>query len=467
LVVVTVVALVAAVLGWSQWRDARSDADDSAREVAELRRRVDTLEDGRDDGDAGADGTTPDSADPQDPLDELLGDDPGGLGNLLGGDAGSLAACMGAGDLGGLLGGGDAEIPDDDPRAQYDAVAEWVAEERGLSFDQVPTPTFVSAEEMERRVSEQVVADYPEDVARDDEELLVAFNVIDPGTDLREQYSEFVGSQVAGYYDPETGELVVLGDDDEPFDATELTTIAHELEHALADQSLGLPEEVDDTHTDDPDAQLAQLALVEGDATLTMSRFQLAALDLSAMLGLMGGGELGEAEDALGDAPPYLVGQLMFPYLEGLSFVCGLHAEGGWDAVDAAYDKLPTTTAQILFPDRYAAGEGAVATPDPTTPTSSGFTRVRELTFGAAELMFLFETAGLDNARERVEAWAGGKLSQWRNPEGDTSVRIALVQHDDAEGDDLCESVRAWTDTLDRVRLACEGDLVNVSIGAP
>ena len=44
----------------------------------------------------------------------------------------------------------------------------------------------------------------------------------------------------------------------------------------------------------------------------------------------------------------------MFPYLSGLSYACRLYVDGGWPAV-AAYDDLPQTTAEILFPE--AAGE--------------------------------------------------------------------------------------------------------------
>src|SRR6201999_3921871 len=134
---------------------------------------------------------------------------------------------------------------------------------------------------------------------------------------------------------------------------------------------------------DDPDRQLAGLGLIEGDATLTMSRFQLSATDPMDLLGSLGGGELQEQQEPLEDAPEYFAQQLLFPYTEGLSFVCALESEGGWAAVDGAYADPPTTTAQILFPERYTAGEGAVDVPDPQAPDGAGGEEVRRVTLGA------------------------------------------------------------------------------------
>ena len=316
LAVVAAVALLAAGIAFNAYQNEKSKVDDLEAQVEGLQERIAQLEAEADEGgvlggledllgDEGLGG-----------LEDLLGDEGlSGLEDLLGGDAlgglGGATECL-AEDAGGLLGGGSVEIPDDDPDAQYDAVAEWVENERGLQFEAVPEPTYVSADEMATRVEEQIRADYPADEVRADEELYTALGAIPAGTDLLDEYSEFVGSQVAGYYDPDTGELVVLGDGTEPFDGLELTTIAHELEHALAHQALDFPIE-DEVRAADPDKQLAGLGLIEGDATLTMTRFQLGATNPMDLLGSLGSGELQEQAEALENAPEYFAAPAHVP----------------------------------------------------------------------------------------------------------------------------------------------------------
>ncbi|MDQ1520262.1 MAG: hypothetical protein QOI55_1335 [Actinomycetota bacterium] len=430
LAIALVVALGGGAAGWFAWHRARDDANDLRRTEAQRSAPSATTT------------TTPTTttAPSDNPLGAL-----GDFGNLLGGNAAQLAECF-AGDVGSLLGGNRVTLPNDSARTQYDAIVTWVQRDRKLTFKKVPTPVYVNAAEMARRVRAQILHDYTQAKAQKDEALLVALGVIAPGTNLREEYSKFVGGQVAGYYDPATGDMVILGNADRPLDTNELTTVAHELEHALADQQLGLPKAAEATSAQGSDAQLAATSLVEGDATFTMTEFQLQALDIGGLLSL-GGGDVSGQLQALNDAPHYLASELLFPYTEGLGFVCGLHTDGGWSAVDRAYKKPPTTTAQIMFHDRYTNGERAQRPPAPSSP-GADWRKVRTETFGAADLMFLFEAPGndtskaLSNPRDRAAAWAGGTITQWAR-KSSTAVTVSLVEHQHS-GPSLCDSMRAW-----------------------
>jgi hypothetical protein len=465
LAIVTAIALIAAGIGWFKYADAQDEVDELETEVAELEQTVDSLQSGDESG--SSDG---------DVLDDLLGElgeglesgdlgDLGGLGDLgelgeLFGD-GSLLECLGGSGLGGLLGGdGSIDIPDEGLDAQYDAIAQWVEEERGLEFDEVPEPTYVDADEMESRIRNEIESSYPDEAVRADEELLKALGALPDDADLLDEYSDFVGASVAGYYDTKTGDLVVLADEDDSFDLLEQTTIAHELEHALADQDLGFPIDENETLGPDEDAQLAGLALIEGDATQTMTQFQLGAMSLGDITGMLDPGMLSEQLDTLNDAPTYFAQQLLFPYTEGQAFVCDLYNEGGWDTVNAAYVDPPETTAHIMFPDRYRNGEGPAETPNPEKP-SGDWDEVRRTTFGAAELMFHLDAIGIDDARTIAADWAGGEIGQWRSGD-DVAVRISLVQQN---GADLCDPVSEWADALDDATVNCDGDNVTLSVG--
>jgi hypothetical protein len=153
-----------------------------------------------------------------------------------------------------------------------------------------------------------------------------------------------------------------------------------------------------------------------------------------------------EAEAGLAELPYYLQQELLFPYENGLSFVCRLYAAGGWEAVNRAYAEPPTTSAQILFPDRFAAGEVAV---DPANPDRlrGGWRFEGEHELGAANLLWLFEAPGgdpsaaLDQPLTGAGSWAGGELHLWENGE-DTALGIGLVEREGA--DVLCSAMSHW-----------------------
>ncbi|MCB1602665.1 MAG: hypothetical protein KDI66_21790, partial [Xanthomonadales bacterium] len=176
------------------------------------------------------------------------------------------------------------------------------------------------------------------------------------------------GSQVAGFYDTETGVMnviPVIGDDPgEGLSLTEQIIYVHEYTHALQDQHFTLDSLIDEGDiADHPDQLLAALALVEGDASLAMNFYtqQVAAANPLAALAILAEGV--QAGNLLppGDIPQPLLRELIFPYDTGLNFAMALFSEGhGWDLINQAFDNPPTTSEQIMHPDKYLAGEGAM-----------------------------------------------------------------------------------------------------------
>ena len=379
----------------------------------------------------------------------LLGGEGGGLGGLPGGGDVDLAACLtgdaaGGGGLGALGGGGDP-IEGEDAAAQIADITDRVEELRELERTEELDIAFLSSPDIEARVTGLVLEDYPAAEADIDRRLLSALGAVPADLDLRQMQADLVSGQVAGFYEPETGELVVRSDDpDQPLGAAEQITLAHEVEHALADQTLGLDVEDPDQPTD---AARAGLAVVEGDATLTMQRFSLGAFSLSDQLALASDPEVVGSQQQLEAFPHVLQASLLFSYTEGLGFVCDRYAEGGWDSVDAAYADRPTTTAEILDPARYPA---PAVEPRASGEPGGGWEPVRSDTFGAADLLWLFEAPGddtttaLDAARERAGDWGGGRVTVHTRGD-DTAVGLALTGGA-GEGPGLCESLSAWYD---------------------
>ena len=158
--------------------------------------------------------------------------------------------------------------------------------------------------------------------------------------------------QVAGYYDPKTREFYVADWID--LDAQK-PVMAHELTHALQDQHFNLQRLSNWPHGD-ADAELAAHALVEGDATLAMTRYALAHLDLMTALMASASG----ATDQIARAPRSLRESLIFPFDQGLTWVTRLQQRGGWAAVSAAFAKMPLSSEQILHLEKYDSYEAPI-----------------------------------------------------------------------------------------------------------
>ena len=351
-----------------------------------------------------------------------------------GGGLGSLVECIGSP----FGGSGDAGTT-------VEAIAEQVEGIRELEFDRDVEPRFLNDQEMNERVRELFLEEYTPAIAGVEERMLAALGAIPRGTDLRELRANAIGQQVAGFYDPETGELVVRQAGAE-LTALDRITLAHELDHALTDQALGIPLP-DEPEVGSEDANLAALAVVEGDATLVMQRYST-TLGFDEQFELLDPETIAEAEAGLGGFPPYLEQELLFPYEEGLSFVCDLYADGGWEAVNRAYDDPPASTAQILFPERYREEQQPMNPADPG-PLQEPWQRTAKLQLGAANLLWLFSAPGGDTGRgltsplERAGDWGGGELELWVNG-GETAVGISLAQREGDDDPELCNSVDQW-----------------------
>ena len=412
-------------------------------------------------------------------LDGLLGDDEGDGGGLLDGlfgdgddDGGLLDGLFGGdgdlGDLGDLFGGGgldelggsdldmglmmqclgDApepgslDVPDTSAGDQIEAIAEHVEQLRGLEFESDPPYTFLGPDEFGDEVRERFEEDLDATDAEFESRILSSLGVVEPGTDLAEMFLDLISSQAAGFYDTEDGDIYVVAEDPEaPMGPVTQSTMAHELEHALADQHLDLA--VDDEDAD-LDASTAYLAVVEGDATLTQQLWTAGAFSMSEQLELAQDPLVAESQEGIDTFPHYMAAELMFSYERGLEFACSQHIEGGWDAINAAYAEPPVSTAEILFPERYG---DAPAEPAPLGEPGGSWQSELADTYGAAQLSWLFEAPGdneeaaLEDPQGAAAGWDGGIFELWTDGD-DTGFGMSFAQRDGER--DLCDSLTEW-----------------------
>ena len=145
---------------------------------------------------------------------------------------------------------------------------------------------------------------------------------------------------------------------------------------------------------------------------------------------------------------------LVFPYSEGLAFVERLRAEGGWDAVDAAYADIPTSTEQILHPRKYLDRDepSAVALPDPTVALGQEWRVVDEDTLGELQMALLLAnfapgeginglTGAIDlpeAARNAAAGWDAAALAaalEYEQAHAKRKGAIAALESASAEGE--------------------------------
>jgi hypothetical protein len=185
------------------------------------------------------------------------------------------------------------------------------------------------------------------------------------------QYRPFIikllTEQVAGYYDTKARQFYLA-------DWIELEgqkpVMAHELTHALQDQHFDLSR-FEKWPKGDSDAEMAAHALIEGDATLTMSLY-MARNPLVALAFVRSLGSTNNSSEQFKQAPRALRESLVFPYEQGAEWATRLYRRGGWSMVSEAFTKLPQSTEQILHPDKYFAYEGPIKVTLPDVRTLLG-----------------------------------------------------------------------------------------------
>jgi len=322
-------------------------------------------------------------------------------------------------------------------------IAERVEHERGLRFARRPLPLTVTPRQARREGLASLDADYPPARRRADAEVLTLLGLVPRGTDLAETAAETFGESVAGYYDPRSGRLRIVKGAQTANRVLYEMTVAHELTHALEGQRFDL--DVDELALGG-DRALAYTALVEGTATVMMSRYARARFDEEELLG----GVVASAFQDSGNLPAFLTAQLLFPYTSGERFVTRLLAVGGgrWDVVDAALRfRPPASTEQVMHPRAYLNVEQPrrVSLQGPIAALGAGWRRLRATTFGEWQTQKLLARAGGTGAPAAAAGWGGDRYALLAR--GDARALVARWTWDSArDAAEFAAALRAWGD---------------------
>ena len=178
--------------------------------------------------------------------------------------------------------------------------------------------------------------------------------------------------------------------------------------------------------------------MYEGDASLTMAQWAAGNLGPAELLQILGASADPQAGAALNRAPAILRAPLEFPYTTGLNFVSAAYGQGQWPAVDAFYGRMPTSTEQILHPDKYAAAEAPVQVAMPADLAKRlgpGWSVPLQDTFGELQLGIWLQEGGVDEAAATAAAagWGGDRLAVLEGPGGAWSIAMQTTWDTDAD----------------------------------
>jgi len=238
--------------------------------------------------------------------------------------------------------------------SQADAVLQQMSQLTGLPIKSSLKKQIISRAEVEKYLRENLHADMTPQEIHIQEATLQAFGLVPPDFDLEKFLIGFYTEQAAGFYDPHR-KIMFIADWVEP-DMQRLV-LAHELTHALQDQSYDLEKFLKAVRADD-DASGARQAVVEGHATAAMIQEMIAPMkleDMPSLEPLMAPIIQQQLEEfpAFTHAPFFFRFQALFPYIEGIGFMQRGLQEGGWKRLNSLFDDPPNTTKEIFQPGTY------------------------------------------------------------------------------------------------------------------
>lgn len=260
--------------------------------------------------------------------------------------------------------------------------------------------------------------------------LLSHCGLLPVGADLKDLVVRLYTEQVAGYYDPHRKTFYLA---DWLPQLLQRAVVAHEVTHALQDQHFDLTAWLGEFGPTE-DGALARVAVAEGDAMAAMLAFMLAPTGASIEqlpdpADLLAGNSsaIAQAYPAFDQAPKALQRLLLFPYVEGASFVIAALREGGWGSVDTLYRDPPASTEQILHPDRYWQTRDRPQTPTPPRRDELG----QELTEGSwgefGTGLILATALGDSAAATGATGWDGDRYVLYEKPSGELAYGWTLL----------------------------------------
>jgi len=257
--------------------------------------------------------------------------------------------------------------------ASVDEVLQFASQATLLPIKHSVKRAVVSRDQVEKYLDDKFKTDVDRVRFERSELVLKKFGLLPRTFELHRFLIKLLGEQVAGYYDEKSKTMNLL-DWNEP--EMQKPVMAHELTHALQDQSYDLEkmskhdEEVEKRGLEDlnlvireDEQSTCRSAIMEGQAMIVYLDYVLAPNGTSVekspkIVDIMQSSMEKSSDSPIFDSAPLLLQQeLIFPYRQGMAFIKALLVAGGKQlAYRGVLDRMPQTTREIMEPAEYLAG---------------------------------------------------------------------------------------------------------------
>jgi hypothetical protein len=254
------------------------------------------------------------------------------------------------------------------------------------------------------------------------------------------------GTETLGFYSFSDNKLALVTEEAGNLSMSDRLTLAHEYVHSFQDARFDISKlnKLEDKDGANTNYATTVECLLEGDATFSMVLYAVEKLDPEQQQALLDewerAAEGGQDEE---EYPPAVERYLEFPYNQCAEFVEYIFSDGGWSAVNRAYENIPVSTEQILHPEKYLAREkpSPLVLPDLSDALGAGWEQLDDSIFDEFDvynyILTSLEERKQDAERAAADAadgWGGGRIAIYSGDDG-SRVLIHLKLDWDSQPD--------------------------------
>jgi hypothetical protein len=330
-------------------------------------------------------------------------------------------------------------IAQTDPRAkalcaQIAGIAQKLTTISGMPLKHPVPCDYISKEKISEFLNQRVKDVAKPEEIRAEEMTLKKFGLVPQDFDLTKNTVELLTEQAAAFYD--YGKKKLFMTDSTPSETQE-PVLAHELSHAIADQSYNLTKFIHAGRKSD-DGSTARLAVMEGQATWLMSEYLArkmgqtlkgspALVSMMSNLSDSAGGQFPVFENS----PLYLRLTLVFPYTKGMLFQNAVFERDGEAGFGEVFLKPPVSTQQVIHPDKYFSGVKPTQPGLPDAHLKKDYKSLVGGTLGELEHGVILEQyVGKVRAAEIAPHWRGSSFELRENRKAARAVLLYAAEWD-------------------------------------